>query len=102
MLLGILPGAQLVATDAWKGGLNGVQERLIVPVAAVGFHVVQPLPAEGGGRVGEILIDELFVQAHRLEQLGALVGLQGGHTHLGGDLQNARRQGLVVILYSVR
>ena len=38
-----------------------------------------------------------MIQADALEELRALVGLNGGDAHLGGDVQDARGQGLVVV-----
>ena len=77
-----------------------MHERLIVIVTAVRLHIVKPLSAQRDRGVGEELVDKLSVQAHGLEQLGALVGLQRGHTHLGGDLQHPRRQGFVIAFHS--
>ena len=47
---------------------------------------------------GEVLVDDVLVQAHRLEDLGAAVALDGGDPHLGDDLHHALVQGLDVVL----
>lgn len=66
------------------------------------FHVLLDIvdgdaahPADG---VGEVFVNDLFVDAHRLENLAALIGLDGGNAHLGGDLHDTRQHRLVVIV----
>ncbi len=90
-----------VATDARQAAYKRIRVCRFMMEPAVGLHVVQSLPAQRTGGVGEILIDKLLIQPHRLEKLGALIGLQCGHAHLGGDLQNARREGLIIVRYGV-
>ena len=46
----------------------------------------------------EIFLNELRRKAHRIENLGAAIGLIGGDAHLGHHLQNAFADGLDVIL----
>ncbi len=97
VLLGLIAAAQPVPADGRQPRPDGVLKRRVVPVAAVGLHVVQALPAQRAGGVGEVLVHKLRIKPHRLEELGALVRLQRGHAHLGGDLQDPRRKRLVVV-----
>ena len=59
---------------------------------------LDPHPADARGRAGEILLDEIIGKPHRLEDLGALVAPDGGHAHLGHDLQEALLDGGDVLL----
>ena len=54
-------------------------------------------PADG---VGKVFVDDLFTDAHGLENLAALIGLNGGNAHLGGDLHDTRQHRLVVVVDS--
>ena len=42
---------------------------------------------------------DLFADANRLKNLAALIGLDGGNAHLGGDLYDAVQDGVVVVLH---
>ena len=44
---------------------------------------------DGGGGAGEIAGDEIALQADRVEDLGAAIGLVGRDAHLGHDLEQA-------------
>ena len=57
-----------------------------------------PMPSMREGGPGEVLVDELGVQADGLEDLRAAVALDGGDAHLGDDLDHALDGGLDVIL----
>ena len=92
-------GAQLMPAKGGEASVYGVKESFAVVMPAVRFHFGKSHAAQGTGRVGEPRFHELGVQTHGFEQLGALVGLQGGDAHLGGDLQHARREGPVVFGY---
>ena len=64
-------------------------------------HVADLLQADAlhpADRVGEVLVDHVLPDAHRLEDLGRLVGLQGGDPHFGGDLHDAVEDGAVVVV----
>ncbi len=74
MLLRPFSRAQSVEADAGQAG-NAARKSGGVVVAAVCLHPIDVRAAQGIGRVGKVSFDELFVQPHRLEQLGALVGL---------------------------
>ena len=49
-------------------------------------------------RPGEVLVDDVLVEADRLEDLRAAVALDGGDPHLGDDLHHALVEGLDVVL----
>ena len=48
--------------------------------------------------VGEIFLDDVFPDAHDLEDLRGLVGLDGRDAHLGGDLHDAVQYRFVVVV----
>ncbi len=52
------------------------------------------------GRAGEILLDQGPVQPDRLENLGAVVALEGGNAHLREHLEQALVDRLLVVLQS--
>ena len=61
------------------------------PVAFDGLarDLRQPHPADGARRTGEEPLDETLVQADRVEDLRAAIGLVGRDAHLGHHLQDA-------------
>ena len=50
-------------------------------------------------RAGEVFVDDLLGDAHCLKDLAALVALDGGNAHLGGNLHDAVQDGLVVVVH---
>ena len=58
-----------------------------VPAHRLLGHLGQPDPLHSRLRAGEIAVHEGLVQAHRVEDLGTAIGLEGGDAHLGHDLQ---------------
>ncbi len=47
--------------------------------------------------IGKIFVNDSFVDADGLKNLAALVGLDGGNTHLGGDLNDTAQDSFPVI-----
>ena len=90
------PRAELMGAHAGQARGLGFTESGGVMETAVRLHLAQIRTAQNSGRIGKVPIHELPIQAHGLEKLGALVGLQGGHAHLGGDFQHPGGQRLVV------
>ena len=70
------PGARA----GWRGRVRG-------PISAASSS--KPDAAQPRGGAGEAGLDDLGAQADRLEDLRAGVGGDGGHAHLGHDLQQA-------------
>ena len=75
----------------------GCGKRGFMMIPAVCFNPVQVCSAQGAGCIGEIGLNQALIQTHSLKQLGALVCLEYGYTHLGSDLQHTSGQRLVVI-----
>ena len=67
----------------------------------IGFFldIFQGDAANTAYRVGEILIDHFFVDADCLENLGTLIGLNRGNSHLGGNLHDSVQNRIVVIVH---
>ena len=86
VLLRMFPGAQPVNAYAGKAGFMRLTEGGGMMAPAVGFDLVQIRAAQGVRGVGEIRLHQLSVQSDGFEQLGALIGLQSGYAHLGGNL----------------
>lgn len=53
-------------------------------------------PADG---VGKVFVNDIFADAHRLKDLGTLIGLQSGNTHLGGNLHDTVQHCVIVIIH---
>ena len=62
-------------------------------------NIFQSDTAHTADGVGKVLGDDLFGDTDGLEDLGSLIGLDGGNTHLGRDLDNAVEDCGVVIIY---
>ena len=96
-------GAELVDAGGVQGGVvaqaQGVEGLAVVPLHALA-DLVQADAAHPADGVGEIPVHHLPVDAHALEDLGGLVGLDGGDAHLGGDLHDAVEDGTVVVVDS--
>ena len=52
------------------------------------------------GGTGEVFVDDVLIEANRLEQLCATVAHDGGNAHLGHDLEYASRQCIGEVLHS--
>ncbi len=63
----------------------------------VGLEIAEANTLDAIGRPGETEIDNLLMQAHRFEQLGAAIAGDGGDAHLGGDLVQTLVDALAVI-----
>ena len=101
VLLRRAPAAEFVGAHAGQIHVN-VQPQGVEGLLVTVFHVLLDIvdgdaahPADG---VGEVFVNDLFADAHRLENLAALIGLDGGNAHLGGDLHDTRQHRLVVIV----
>ncbi len=76
-----------------------VREGIMVPQADfIGDHI-ETDTADAGGRPGEVLINELLIEADRLEDLCAPVALHGRDPHLRHGLEQALVDCLDKILY---
>ena len=87
---------------------KAVQRQVRIPAQRVKCRGVQGVRIAGdifqrdaahpAHRPGEIPVDHLFRDPHRLEDLGSLVGLDRGDAHLGRDLHDAveHRMGVVI------
>ena len=98
----LLTSAGLVLAPAVQGRVaaqaQGVEGPAVVVIHQLSdlLQTHAPHPAEG---TSEILVHHHPVNAHCLEDLGRLVGLDGRDTHLGGDLHDAAEDGLVIVLH---
>ena len=94
-------GAVLVLASRRKaGGDDGALGRKTALVPHAGFigHHVDADAAHARGRPGEVLVDEVLGEPHRLEDLGAVVALDGADPHLGDHLHQALDHRLQVLL----
>ena len=97
-----LAAAEFVRTAVGKLHVDVQTQRVegrIVLGLDVGLNVLKVDAAHTADRAGEILVDDLFRDADRLKDLAALVALDGGNAHLGGDLHDAVEDGLVVVVH---
>ena len=72
---------------------------LAVAVFHIALNILQGDAAHAAYGVGEIFFDHRLAYAHRLKNLAALIRLNGGNAHFGGDFHNAAQNGVVVIIH---
>ena len=63
------------------------------------LDILQGNAAYPAHRISEVFVDHLFVNADRLKNLRALIGLDRGNAHLGRNLHNAVQNRAVVIVH---
>ena len=97
----IAAAAQTVIAQRIQRGIRFQIQRIEGPVVAV-LHVLvdlfQPDAAHPGNGVGKIAVDHVLTDAHGLENLCALIGLQNGNAHLGGHLAHALHHRADIVL----
>ena len=80
----------VVAADFERFGQNRrIAEGVAVAPDRLGGDLGAAGALDGGGGAGEIAGDEFALQADRVEDLGAAIGLVGRDAHLGHDLEQA-------------
>ena len=100
--LGVGAAAELLEAAAVDGGVGGQLHGVEGGVVALGHgggDVRKADAAHAADGVGEVAVDDVLVDAHRLEDLGALIGLDGGDAHLGGNAHHAAQNGQVIIVH---
>ena len=101
MLLGCGATAELVCTQAGQFAVD-IQAQGVKGFLMAGFQILLDIldrdAAHAGDGVRKVFVHDLFRDAQRFKNLAARVGLDGGNAHLGRDFDNAREDGLVVIL----
>ena len=93
--LGVGAAAELLEAAAVDGGVGGQLHGVEGGVVALGHgggDVRKADAAHAADGVGEVAVDDILVDAHRLEDLGALIGLDGGDAHLGGNASPCRAE----------
>ena len=99
----LFPGAaaQFMVAHAVDGRVSAEAQRVICVVMPV-LDALRDLrkadAADTAHGVGEIFLDDVFPDAHDLEDLRGLVGLDGRDAHLGGDLHDAVQHRFVVVV----
>ena len=97
-----LAAAELVGTAVGQLHVDIQTQRVkggVVGSFHVGLNVLQTDAAHAADRAGEVLVDDIPGDADRLKDLAALVALDGGDAHLGGDLHDAVQHSLVVVVH---
>ena len=98
-----LAAAELVGTAVGQLHVDIQSQRVkgsVVQRLHIGLNVCHADAAHAAHRAGEVFVDDLLRDAHSLKDLAALVALDGGNAHLGGDLHDAVEDGVVVVLHS--
>ena len=102
VILAGFAGAQAMDAGGIQRLVHGQVQRVEGAAVAV-LHVLgdflQADAAHAADGVGEVLADDLLADADGFEDLGALVGLDGGDAHLGRDLDDAVEHGFVVVAH---
>ena len=98
-----LAAAELVGTAVGQLHVDIQSQRVkgsVVLRFHIGLNVCHAHTAHTAHRAGKVFVDDLLRDAHSLKDLAALVALDGGNAHLGGDLHDAVEDGVVVVLHS--
>ena len=80
-----LEEAEVLEAGRGAVGLESTRVMRQYPARQVG----QAGAANGRGRAGEVRVDDVVGEADALEDLSAVVGVQGGDAHLGHDFEQA-------------
>ena len=84
--------SELVAAHAFQGQIRpqaqGIEGPAVEPLHVL-LDILHGNALHPADCVGEIPINHFLCDSYRLKNLGALVGLDGGNSHLGGNLHNA-------------
>ena len=94
----------IIAAHIQHAAIDGIVA-IGVAMAADAFlaHFLQADAFNGGGGAGEEFLDKIGGEPHRVENLGAAIGLVGRDAHLGHHFQNALAHRLdVILLHFVR
>ena len=97
-----LAAAELVSTAVGQLHVDIQTQRVkggVVGSFHIRLNVFQTDTAHTADRTGEVLVDDILGDADRLKDLAALVALDGGDAHLGGDLHDAVQHSLVVVIH---
>ena len=97
-----LAAAELVGAAVFQLHVDVKAQRVegcVVQGLHVSLNVLEADAAHTAHRAGEILVDDVFGDADGLEDLAALVALDGGDAHLGGNLHDAAQHSLVVVVH---
>ena len=101
VVLLVRAGPQLVNAGGVQRGVvaqaQGIEGLAVVPLHAL-LDLRQADALHPADCVGEVLVHHVPVDAQALEDLGGLVGLDGGDAHFGGDLHDAVEDGAVVVV----
>ncbi len=88
----LAPGIELVGRDPARSKGRPVPRRRLAG------HDPDPDAGDARRSPGEVLVDQVLVEADGLEDLGPAVALDGGDPHLGDHLHHPLVQGLDVVL----
>ena len=100
--IGFLAAAELMMSLAFQRHI-GVQtqriEGLLMAILDILLDIRHRKTADAGYGIGKISIDHILIDADCLEDLTALIALNRGDAHLGGDLDDAVQYGFIIIIY---
>ena len=63
------------------------------------FNILYGNAAYPADCTAEISVDQIVIQSDGFKNLGALIGLNGGNTHFGSNLDNAVKHRVIIIIY---
>ena len=99
----LLAAAHFVVANAVQGGICPQSQRIEssgMQVIHILLDILQGNAADPADGVRKVFVNDAAVDTNGLKNLGTLVGLDGGNTHLGCDLDNAVQNGVVIIIHS--
>jgi len=98
MALAVFAVGVVTSTREERRGSAGRSTSRLMACPGLGCDLVQADPFDPRGGSAEVGGDDLTVQAHGLEHLGASVATEGRDPHLGYDLQQALAESLDVVV----
>ena len=101
MLFFAASAAVLTARKQFGGGLQSqrIESGGMQPIHVV-FDILQGDAADPADSSCEIFVDQFTAQTDGFKVFGALIRLQSGNAHLGSDLDNAVKNGVIIVIDS--
>ena len=93
--------SHLVAPLAVKGYIGFKSQRIIgcgMKRIDIVFDILDGNSADAADRIGEILVNDIFINTKCLKNLGTLIRLDRRNTHLGCNLYNTGDNCMVIII----
>ena len=100
--MGFLAAAELMMSLAFQRHI-GIQtqriEGLLMAILDIFLDIRHRKTTDAGYGIGEVPVDHILIDADCLEDLTALIALNCGNAHLGGNLDDTVQYGFVIVVH---